>query len=99
MAKNRSKKKRSDDVSMDISEPTVSYGAQPMDTSEFGANSSAAGSLNRKVKKGRPMKRSKNARKMKAVAKAISQNEKVAEKVSKNEGKSVRTQSAKTLYD
>lgn len=45
------------------------------------------------------MKRSKNVRKMKAIAKAISQNEKVVAKVSKNESKAMRTQSAKTLYD
>ncbi|KAK2984718.1 hypothetical protein RJ640_004543 [Escallonia rubra] len=52
-----------------------------------------------KVKKGVQMKRTKNVRKMKAIAKAISQNEKSVVKVSKNESKTLRTQSAKKLYD
>ena len=51
------------------------------------------------MKKGKPMKRSKNVRKLKAVAKAIAKNEKYTEKNSKNEGKKSRTQSAKLLYD
>ncbi|RVW93062.1 hypothetical protein CK203_031490 [Vitis vinifera] len=50
-------------------------------------------------KKGVAMKRSKNVRKMKAIAKAISQNEKSTEKISKNESKTMRAQSAKVLYD
>lgn len=55
---------------------------------------------NRKVKQhGRPMKRSKNVRKMKAIKKAISANEKSVEKVLKNENKKSRVQSAKTLYE
>jgi len=49
--------------------------------------------------KGRPMKRSKNVRKMKAVAKAVSANEKSVAKLSKNESKKNRVQSAKTLYE
>ncbi|EEF36590.1 conserved hypothetical protein [Ricinus communis] len=49
--------------------------------------------------KGRPMKRSKNVRKMKAIAKAISKSEKSVEKVMKKDGKTARTQSAKLLYD
>ena len=49
--------------------------------------------------KGRPMKRAKNARKMKAIAKAISKNEKCVEKTLKHEGKKLKTQSAKMLYD
>ena len=49
--------------------------------------------------KGRPMKRSKNVRKMKAIAKAMSSNEKSAEKIVKNESKKIRVQSAKTLYE
>lgn len=36
---------------------------------------------------------------MKAIAKAISANEKSAQKVSKNDSKKVRVQSAKTLYE
>ncbi|GLT74752.1 hypothetical protein SLA2020_465300 [Shorea laevis] len=98
MAKNRNKKKQNDAMSMDISENAVSDLPQAMDTSESGALKSASGAVSRKMK-GRPMKRSKNVRKMKALAKAIAQNEKVVEKVLKNESKSVRTQSAKLLYD
>lgn len=45
------------------------------------------------------MKRSKNVRKMKAIAKAISASEKTVEKVLKNENKKSRVQSAKTLYE
>lgn len=45
------------------------------------------------------MKRSKNVRKMKAIAKAISKNEKSVEKILKNESKKTRVQSAKTLYE
>lgn len=45
------------------------------------------------------MKRTKNARKMKAIAKAISKNEKSVVKVMKNESKTLRAQSAKKLYD
>lgn len=45
------------------------------------------------------MKRSKNVRKMKAIAKAISHNEKTVEKVLKNENKKIKVQSAKVLYD
>lgn len=45
------------------------------------------------------MKRSKNVRKMKAVAKAICQSEKSVEKVSKDESKILRTKFAKHLYD
>ncbi|MCH95004.1 hypothetical protein A2U01_0015977, partial [Trifolium medium] len=53
-----------------------------------------------KVKQnGRPMKRSKNVRKMKKIAKAISANEKSAEKVSKHDNKKSRVLSAKTLYE
>lgn len=53
----------------------------------------------RSVKKGRPMKRSQNVRKMKSLEKAISKHEKIAEKVTKNENKKSRTQSAKLLYE
>lgn len=51
------------------------------------------------MQKGRPMKRSKNVRKMKAIAKAVCANEKGLEKLSKNESKKSRVQSAKTLYE
>ncbi|KAL5548018.1 hypothetical protein UlMin_003249 [Ulmus minor] len=99
MAKNRNKKKRNDSAAMDIAEDSVSDLPQAMDTSETGANNQASGAPNIKVKKGRPMKRSKNVRKMKLVAKAISANEKSAQKVVKNDDKKSRTQSAKLLYE
>lgn len=53
----------------------------------------------RKVKKGVQMKRSRNVRKKKAIAKAISKDEKCSEKVLKLETKKVRVHSAKSLYD
>jgi hypothetical protein len=55
--------------------------------------------LTRKIKKGVQVKRSKNVRKMKAIAKAISKNEQAEEKVQKAKGKKTRVQSAKSLYD
>lgn len=45
------------------------------------------------------MKRSKNARKMQAVAKAISQTEKSEVKILKIESKTLRTDFAKRLYE
>lgn len=45
------------------------------------------------------MKRSKNARRKKAIAKAISKDEKSSEKVVKLETKRMRVHSAKSLYD
>lgn len=55
--------------------------------------------LTRKIKKGVQIKRTKNVRKMKAVAKAISKNEQAEEKVQKEKGKKARIQSAKSLYN
>ncbi|GLT67345.1 hypothetical protein SLA2020_396610 [Shorea laevis] len=75
MAKNRNKKKRNGAKAMDISENAASELPQAMDMSESGAPKPAAGAVSRKMK-GRPMKRTKNVRKMKSVAKAIAQNEK-----------------------
>ncbi|KAI3937100.1 hypothetical protein MKX01_015315 [Papaver californicum] len=71
---------------------------QAMDTTETTA-SKAPGVLNRKIKKGVTLRRSKNLRKMKAVKKAISRGEKEEERIMKNENKTSRTQSAKTLYE
>lgn len=51
------------------------------------------------MKKGRPMKRTKNARKTNAIAKAISESEKKLMKLSKAESKTLRTKFAKTLYE
>lgn len=45
------------------------------------------------------MKRSQNARKMKAIARAVSKNEKSEEKIQKAKSKKTRIQSAKSLYD
>lgn len=56
-------------------------------------------SFNRKIKKGVQIKRTKNMRKMKAVARAISKTEKSEEKVLKAKSKKTRIQSAKSLYD
>uniref|UniRef100_A0A0E0I2D3 Uncharacterized protein n=1 Tax=Oryza nivara TaxID=4536 RepID=A0A0E0I2D3_ORYNI len=55
--------------------------------------------VSRKIKKGVQIKRSQNVRKMKAVARAISKNEKAEEKVLKAKSKKSRVQSAKSLYD
>ncbi|OIW11511.1 hypothetical protein TanjilG_26877 [Lupinus angustifolius] len=100
MAKNRNKKNKNGVVSMDTAEPLVSETPQAMDTSESGTQNRVASATNLKVKqKGRPMKRTKNVRKMKAIEKAISANEKSVEKISKNENKKTRVQSAKTLYE
>ncbi|KAF7836775.1 uncharacterized protein G2W53_011634 [Senna tora] len=99
MAKNRNKKNRNGAISMDTGEPSVSEVPQAMDTSESGAQDPVSGAPNMKIKKGRPMKRSKNVRKKKAIEKAIAQNDKSAEKILKNESKKTRVQSAKVLYD
>ncbi|XVE50394.1 hypothetical protein DITRI_Ditri01bG0159100 [Diplodiscus trichospermus] len=101
MAKNRNKKKRNGVASMDVSEGTLPVPELPhaMDTSETGAQKPDSGATKIKMKKGRPMKRSKNVRKMKAVAKAIAKNEMYVEKTSKYDNKKARTQSAKLLYD
>ena len=45
------------------------------------------------------MKRSKNGRKMKAIAKTVSQSEKLMEKIFKIQSKTMRVHSAKTLYE
>ncbi|WCJ32113.1 hypothetical protein M5689_013556 [Euphorbia peplus] len=100
MAKNRNKNKKNKDgaTSMDISQPSSSSSDLPqaMDTSDSVPQRTASSLPIRKVK-GRPMKRSKNVRKMKAITKAISTNEKSVEKVVKHENKTTRTQSAKQL--
>ncbi|KAK3125375.1 hypothetical protein QOZ80_7BG0604020 [Eleusine coracana subsp. coracana] len=109
MAKNRNKKNKAKTgggpAAMDTSEgaPVASSAAestQPMDTSEGNRPSSASAalsSINRKIKKGVQIRRTKNMRKMKAVAKAISKNEQAEEKAQKAKGKKTRIQSAKSL--
>ncbi|XP_059661562.1 uncharacterized protein LOC132307737 isoform X1 [Cornus florida] len=105
MAKNRNKK-RNALASMDITSDQTIVDLQAMDTSESVAANTTLSASNSslkkhevKIKRGVQMKRSKNVRKMKAIAKAISQNEKSSERISKNESKTARTQSAKKLYD
>ncbi|KAG6392052.1 hypothetical protein SASPL_146258 [Salvia splendens] len=102
MAKNRNKKKNSSTaMAVDSSTANNSVAEEPqaMDVSETVAKRDyVGGGLLRKVKAGRPMKRSKNVRKTKAVAKALSKSEKSVEKISKSESKVLRTKSAKNLY-
>ncbi|KAG9146718.1 hypothetical protein Leryth_005052 [Lithospermum erythrorhizon] len=80
------------------------YGSAPMEldtnitSSAMDTTESSAPSSNMKIKRGVQMKRSKNVRKMKAIAKAISKGEKKEEKIIKNEGKKSRTKTAKNLY-
>ncbi|KAF8409350.1 hypothetical protein HHK36_005425 [Tetracentron sinense] len=99
MAKNRNKKKKNGAAPMDVSLQTAGDLPQAMDTSETAATNPDPGFLNRKINKAIPMKRSKNLRKMKAIAKAISQSEKSEEKILKNESNKSRTKSAKVLYE
>ncbi|XP_061348350.1 uncharacterized protein LOC133293763 [Gastrolobium bilobum] len=101
MAKNRNKKKINDAVSMDTTtDPSVSEAPEAMDTSESRAQNTGAGATTLKMKqKVRPMKRTKNVRKRKAMAKAICANEKSSQKMLKNDNKKSRVQSAKTLYE
>ncbi|KAF9613916.1 hypothetical protein IFM89_013163 [Coptis chinensis] len=96
---NKKKDKKNGAASMDISMPTVLDTRQAMDTIEVTAKDSVHGVLNKNIKKGVPMKRSKNVRKMKAIKKAISKNEKSKEKITKSEKKVSRTKSAKMLYE
>ncbi|KAL7602235.1 uncharacterized protein LOC111878111 [Lactuca sativa] len=96
MAKNRNKSKKNASTAMNTDEVSiVSPQVTAMDTSETVAPSRTQ--IGRK--KGVQMKRTKNVRKKKAIAKAVSQNEKSATKIEKNESKTLRTKSAKTLYD
>lgn len=94
---NKKKKNGSANMAVDVASPDdlVIDKSEAMDTSE---NVASGGSL-RKMKKGRVMKRSNNMRKVKAVARAVSQNEKSLEKISKSESKALRTKIAKNLYD
>ncbi|KAG7541286.1 hypothetical protein ISN45_Aa07g013990 [Arabidopsis thaliana x Arabidopsis arenosa] len=74
MTKKRNKKNRDDDVSMDVSESqSVSEAApQAMDTTETGdAKLAARARTLISARKGKPMKRTKNASNMKAVAVAM----------------------------
>ncbi|KAI3457511.1 hypothetical protein Pfo_014174 [Paulownia fortunei] len=103
MAKNRNKKKKngSGEMAVDVASADHSLRDESlaMDTPETVVSSVSVGGPLRKMNKGRPMKRSKNVRKMKAVAKAISLSEKSVVKISKSESKTSRTKFAKNLYD
>ncbi|GMH24306.1 hypothetical protein Nepgr_026149 [Nepenthes gracilis] len=100
MAKKKNKKNKTGEAPMDITEHPATGGLQAMDTSESADPFPASNFLSRsKIKKGVQMKRSKNVRKTKATAKAISKNEKISEKLSKKDSKRMRVQSAKSLYD
>ncbi|XP_010448145.1 PREDICTED: uncharacterized protein LOC104730642 [Camelina sativa] len=71
-----------------------------MDTTETGDSKLAPPSCNLTSKrKGIPMKRTKNVRKMKAQGKAIALSEKYEEKATKDQTKTLRTLSAKKLYE
>ncbi|KAJ1700711.1 hypothetical protein LUZ63_000490 [Rhynchospora breviuscula] len=104
MAKNRNKKKS---TNQGVAPMDTSYQAfvtrpdepQPMDTSEGKATNLGASSINRKINKGIQVRRTKNLRKKKSVARAISINEKNEEKVVRMKSKKIKIQSAKTLYE
>ncbi|KAK6134518.1 hypothetical protein DH2020_031752 [Rehmannia glutinosa] len=97
MAKNRNKKKKngSNEMAVDVASAnqSVRNESQAMDTSETVASSVSVGGHLRSAH------RSKNVRKMKAIAKAVSLSEKSEEKISKTESKTLRTKFAKNLYD
>ncbi|XP_074565828.1 uncharacterized protein LOC141822287 [Curcuma longa] len=106
MAKNRSKRgKNKNDLnkggamSIDVSTDAVPDAPQPMDMSEGKNSNSFLGAIDRKIKKAGRVTRSKNLRKLKRVAKAITKNEKGEEKQLKMKSKTQRVQSAKTLYE
>ncbi|KAJ3705090.1 hypothetical protein LUZ61_008795 [Rhynchospora tenuis] len=104
MAKNRNKKKSKNQgvAPMDTSSTgfvTLPDAPQPMDTSEGKATNLGASSINRKINKGTQVRRTKNLRKKKSVARAISINEKNEEKVVRMKNKKIRIQSAKSLYE
>ncbi|XP_008800398.1 uncharacterized protein LOC103714773 [Phoenix dactylifera] len=103
MAKNRNKTKNSQKkngpVSMDICVEGSIDAPQAMDTSEGKPSNPALGATDRKIKKTVQVKRSKNLRKLKAIARAITVGEKYEEKLSRNKNKMGRIQSAKSLYD
>ncbi|XP_047338170.1 uncharacterized protein LOC124941854 [Impatiens glandulifera] len=99
MAKNRNKKNKNTS-SMDCTEgPIISSKPQAMDTSETSAPRPYNPDANRPKIKTVVMKKTKNIRKKKSIAKAISRNEQSKEKVLKNLTKTQRTLSAKKLYD
>ncbi|XP_077211100.1 uncharacterized protein LOC143846530 isoform X3 [Tasmannia lanceolata] len=100
MAKNKGKKKKNGAVSMEILAEAHADLPQAMDTSELTTSNPALGVVkSRKIKKGMPMKRSKNLRKLKSIEKAVCKSDMLEVKISKNKSKMLRIQSAKSLYD
>ncbi|XP_077211099.1 uncharacterized protein LOC143846530 isoform X2 [Tasmannia lanceolata] len=101
MAKNKGKKKKNGAVSMEILAEAHADLPQDtaMDTSELTTSNPALGVVKRKIKKGMPMKRSKNLRKLKSIEKAVCKSDMLEVKISKNKSKMLRIQSAKSLYD
>ncbi|XP_077211098.1 uncharacterized protein LOC143846530 isoform X1 [Tasmannia lanceolata] len=102
MAKNKGKKKKNGAVSMEILAEAHADLPQDtaMDTSELTTSNPALGVVkSRKIKKGMPMKRSKNLRKLKSIEKAVCKSDMLEVKISKNKSKMLRIQSAKSLYD
>ncbi|CAH9148020.1 unnamed protein product [Cuscuta epithymum] len=101
MVKNRNKKKKNGVAPMDcIDNKTtkVSQVISDMDTSEAASPIPSSTGVHIKVKSVQ-MKRMKNVRKKKAIAKAESKLEKMEEKVAKKENKLKRIRFAKNLYD
>ncbi|KAM0952420.1 hypothetical protein DsansV1_C03g0036221 [Dioscorea sansibarensis] len=103
MAKQRSRKKNKDSgaaaAPMDVSSAKTGDTPQAMDTSEAATSNPALKPSTGKIKKGIPLKRAKNLKKQKAIARAVINSEKSAEKVLKSKTKTSRIQSAKTLYE
>nr|GEY46199.1 hypothetical protein [Tanacetum cinerariifolium] len=96
--RNRSKKKDASSSAMLTDDANIVFSPKvtAMDTSETVVT---RGSQNIRKIKGVQMKRTKNIRKQKAIAKAVSKSEKSATKVEKNESKTLRTKSAKNLLN
>ncbi|CAD5168160.1 unnamed protein product [Musa acuminata subsp. malaccensis] len=97
--KNKSNPKKDGAVPIHASTEAVGDVPQLMDTSDGNPSNPVLGAINRKIKKAIPVKRSKNIRKLKLIAKAIANSEKGEEKQSRNKSKMLRIHSAKSLYD
>ncbi|XP_039140250.1 uncharacterized protein LOC120277459 [Dioscorea cayenensis subsp. rotundata] len=100
MAKQRSKKKnKGDGAPMEVSSDKAVDMPQSMDTCEAATSNPALKPSIGKIKKGIPLRRAKNMKKQKTIARAVINSEKSAEKVLKSKNKMSRIQSAKTLYE
>ncbi|XP_057828869.2 uncharacterized protein LOC131040013 [Cryptomeria japonica] len=103
MAKTKKQNKKNGPVSMDMDAAThhspSNEIAEAMDTSEVAASNLKLGVVKRNIgKKSAPKRRSQTVRKAKALEKALSNNEKIQEKVVKNQNKAQRTNTLKSLY-